>query len=208
MPTILAFGDSITRGTGISRNGGWANLLRQYLDMENVENNKLFYDVYNLGIGGETSKSLLERIGDESKRRIWGKTATLIAVGINDSAWVIDKKRNWVSREEYGRNLKKIIKKAENFSHKIILIGPNPIDETKTSPASFDETLNYFEKDLKRYNNIMKNIASDNSILFINLIDQLDDFEDCTIDGLHPNDKGHEKMFEVIRKELIKEKII
>ena len=64
MFSILAFGDSITYGLGATRYIGWAEQLKKYFQTE--EYNYL----YNLGIPGDTSADLLERIEIEANARI------------------------------------------------------------------------------------------------------------------------------------------
>ena len=62
---ICVFGASVTKGAWDTEMGGWVNRLR--LDLEDFKKRK--YSVYNLGISGDTTESLLERIDSECKAR-------------------------------------------------------------------------------------------------------------------------------------------
>jgi lysophospholipase L1-like esterase len=51
---------------------------------------------------------------------------------------------------------------------------------------------------VQAYDRLIKNLAEKNLCQYISLLDKLN-FEDFS-DGLHPNDKGHLKMFQEIKK--------
>ena len=62
---VLIFGDSITWGAYDPEQGGWATRLRNYFEEKDND-----IDVYNLGISGDTTADLLERIEIEAKSRV------------------------------------------------------------------------------------------------------------------------------------------
>src|SRR3989344_3552583 len=89
MTLILVFGDSITYGAW-DTNGGWVQRLRTYLDKKQLADPKLYYELYNLGVSGDTSTDLLERFEAETKQRIKRMSAKeeiiiIVAIGTNDS---------------------------------------------------------------------------------------------------------------------------
>ena len=70
----------------------------------------------------------------------------------------------------------------------------------------WDSNIYYNNKNIKEYNALTKKIADDNNLLYIDIFNLLK--EDDLDDGLHPNAQGHQKMFEQIKEQLIKNNII
>lgn len=74
------------------------------------------------------------------------------------------------------------------------------VDENKTKPWSKNE---YWENDdIKKYNDEIESICKRHGLYFISLWDILT-IEDLS-DGLHPNTKGHEKIYKQAEKYLSK----
>ncbi len=93
MPNVICFGDSITRGENDHISGGWADRLKSEAIRKFLNSGDDEICVFNLGIGGETSKGLVGRFESELKPRIGIGDINLvtIAYGANDVA-VIDRK--------------------------------------------------------------------------------------------------------------------
>ncbi|MEK6894914.1 MAG: GDSL-type esterase/lipase family protein [Nanoarchaeota archaeon] len=183
MTTICVFGDSITWGAWDHEKGGWADRLKLYCSEE--------YDylpVYNLGIDGDTSEDILERFENECLAR--EPDLIIISIGDNDSALKIPLK-------EFEENIGDIIELAGNFTEKIIFLGPNYVDESRTMPVEWGK-YSYSNSDLQKYGNVIKKLCKENNLGYIDFEEILskDDLED----GLHPNSKGHEKIFQHIVK--------
>ncbi len=91
MAQILVFGDSITDGSADTM-GGWADRLRQYFWRKNIKlaPEKGYYWLYNLGISGNLTEDVLDRIEVESlARKVHKKEKGVVfvfAIGINDSS--------------------------------------------------------------------------------------------------------------------------
>ncbi|NMJ77233.1 hypothetical protein GLU64_02385 [Nanohaloarchaea archaeon] len=106
MTQIFAFGHSVTYGKGDTE-GGWTQRLDRELKNLNLEN-----EVYNLGIPGDTTKQLLDRT-EEVTRRIYSEADVLIMIqiGANDIQKVGGELR--VPPGKFEENLQKIIEKAK-----------------------------------------------------------------------------------------------
>lgn len=200
MAQILIFGDSITWGAKDIVQGGWVEKLRMHFMKKGSE-------VYNLGISDDTTEDLLERFESETKQRIYGKENIFIfEIGTNDSAFLKSRKENQIKAEKFRQNIENLIKLAKKFSSKIIFVGLIPVDESKTNPAPWNKDFVYSNKYIEYYNDAIKMACKKNKIYFIELSGKLANAE--LEDGLHPNSKGHEKIFEIVRDFLIKNKII
>ena len=124
MATIFAFGDSITYGAWDIESSGWANRLRHSLD-ERAETDPNFYTLfYNLGIPGETTEGLLERLRSEIEARVrtkeLEKNIVIFAYGANDAAFLPEENIFRVDVEKFSQNMQTAVEIARGFSSKIL----------------------------------------------------------------------------------------
>ena len=198
MKTICVFGASTTLGLWDYEKGGWVNRLRLYFDNKDSD-----ITVYNLGVDGDSTNDLLERFEIECEAR--EPDIIIFSIGDNDS-YINSKGEFNVSLEQFERNILELINLSGKFAKKIIFIGLKPIDELKTKPVPWDKNVNYTESAIKKYDEKLKSLIEKEEVMYID-ISRLFNKEDLE-DGLHPNSKGHEKMFEAVRDFLINNKII
>lgn len=211
MPQILIFGASTTYGAW-DLEGGWAQRLRKYLDKKIINSNyELYYLVYNLGIDGDTTRGILKRFESEAKPRIWEdeETIFIISIGINDTIFNNKDKSFKCPSKIYKKNLKRLLKLAKKYSEKIIFVGSTPADK-RVDPIPWVPDCSYKNKYIKEYNKIAANIAKENGNLFIDVFKKFEklDYKSLLADGVHPNSKGHEIIFENIKDFLINNKVI
>lgn len=209
---IFIIGDSLVYGSWDPDGGGWVERLRKYFNQE-IEESGLEDDecrVYNLGIPGNTSKDLLNRIEFEINERVKNSRKTemiiVIAVGINDSAFIKSLNNNWVPVEEFSFNLELLQEKANKFTKNVVFSGLININDSITSPASFNADLYYKNDYVDKYDKEIEKFCAKNNLPFIDLRGLMT--EDDWDDGLHPNSKGHEKIFRKVKGFLINNKII
>lgn len=190
---ICIFGDSITWGAYDPQNGGWVNRLRNYFEAQDKD-----VDIYNLGISGDSTTDLLDRIEIEAKSR----EANLIvfAIGVNDAQFIHSTNSNRISDDGFKNNIEKLYQIAKKFTNKIIFIGLTPVDESKTKPIPWNTDKTYINERIKNFDQIIENFCAKNNLKFISINDSLNN--DDLIDGLHPNTQGHMKMFERIKPEI------
>jgi len=213
MARILIFGDSIIYGAWDTMRGGWADRLRTFCMEKELKNPEFDYSVYNLGISGDTSEDVLKRLENEINCRVWENEEIIIifAIGINDSCFVKSKNIFLSTENSFKKNIQKLIKLSKKYSSKIIFVGLTPVEESKTNPISWSTTgKSYKNKYIKNYDNIMKLVCQENDIYFIDMLKELSkiDYKKLLEDGGHPNSKGHQKMFEVVRDFLVERGIM
>lgn len=193
MSVICIFGDSTAWGAWDLEKGGWVN--RLWLDRAKNDQET---DIYNLSISGGTTETILARFESEAKIR---EAETIVfQTGGNDAAYDKDTDEHLVTPEKFEANIEKIILKAKNLAKKIVFVGFKNCDELKTMPVSWCN-LCYTNRYIKEYNDIMKKVCDKNGIKFVDIFGLLEDadFED----GLHPNAKGHQKIFEVVKNPIL-----
>jgi len=167
------FGDSITEASYVKI--GWVDLLRQYLEDKYKDD----INVFNLGVSGNTTGDILKRFSSEAASR--NPTEIIFEVGINDT------KDN--DLKQFRTNLEELIKLAKESTSEVTFVGLFLGNWTGDDPFSEVRT--------ESHNKILKEVAELKGCRFIDLQGKLapEDFQD----GLHPNDQGHRKMFEVIK---------
>lgn len=202
MSRICIFGDSITWGASDFEKGGWVNRLRNFIDA-----NAYDVEIYNLGIPGDKTKDLLQRFYKECKVR--KSNVIIFAIWINDVKYIGNNNKSIVPLDKFQNNLEKLIIQAKNITDKIIFLGLTNVDESKTMPIfwKWKNTNMFFStQNIIIYNSKLEEICNKSSLLFIDMLNILDnsDFND----GVHPNDKWHEKMFLKVKNFLFYNKII
>ena len=190
---ILIFGDSITWGAYDPEQGGWATRLRNYFEEKDND-----IDVYNLGISGDTTADLLERIEVEAKSR--EPNLIIFAIGINDAQFIYSTNGLRVSLDEFHQNLAKLLSVAKKFTDKVVFVGLTKVDESKTTPIPWNTDKSYTNENIKRLDNAIEKFCEDNKLKFISMESVVGN--DDLIDGLHPNTVGHVKMFERMKSEI------
>jgi len=207
MTHILVFGDSITYGAW-DIEGGWVSRLRKHLDQKVIGSNyQLYWIVYNLGIGGDTSSGLLKRFESEVKKRLSDeRNVIIIDIGANDSIQNNKTKKLWCTPEKYEENIKKLIRLARKYTKNIVLIGPFRVDEPRVDPMPWLAGHSYKNNILIEFYKKAESVAKQESIPFIGIWDLLENKD--LADGAHPTTEGHKKIFEFVKNFLEKEKII
>ena len=183
MLAICVFGDSITWGAYDLEFGGWVNRFKLYYDQQgNYET-----DIYNLGICGDKVKDVLKRFQAEAQARKPNKI--ILEIGINDSphlTYLFGTKLI-----DFEGRFRELLEKAKKFTNDVVIVGLTNVDES-------NKLHGYKNEKIEKYDRKLKEIAKDKNIRFVDLFNILtvDDFED----GLHPNARGHQKIFEKVKE--------
>lgn len=202
MPHILIFGDSITYGCN-DVSGGWVQRLRDTLKEDDC--------VFNLGICGDTTEQVLNRLENELPQRLsdFKKNIIVFAVGVNDSSFSTAANQCQVPLDIFKQNLVQLIKLSREYSKNIIFIGAAPVDEAKVSPMPWALDLSYKNDLIKQYHQVIQSICSKEKVVFIDLFNYLkQDYISHLPDGVHPDAVGHQIIFKIIHNFLLKNAII
>ena len=188
---IVAVGASIVFGRVDPEHGGFMGRMK-------IWHEKFFTPnaVFNLGISGETSTMLLDRLHAELLVR--KPNLIIISVGLNDV------KRNGSLRsspttptERFRQNIHDIIHQSRNLCD-VMFISITPINESKTTPLLYQKNSYIMFEDVVKYADITKAICMEEKVPYLDIMNQwlqmryqafLDE------DGLHPNPLGHKDIF-------------
>lgn len=179
---ISVFGDSIVWGAYDLELGGWVNRLKLHFDNKG----DFITDIYNHGISGDRVAEVLERIDSEAKAVMPDKI--ILAIGINDTP--IPDFPSGTGPSRFKDLYQKLISKAKQESKSVLIIGLTNVDEKIDGHG-------YKNKEIEKLNKIIQELAQKEKIPLVDLFGSLSD-EDV-MDGLHPNAKGHQKIFEKVK---------
>lgn len=189
---ICILGDSIVYGAWDEEKHGYVNRLR-----EDLKENKQVENVYALGIPGETTAGLLKRLDSELTPRT--PDTIIIGIGINDTIYIKNKQQESINIKEFISNISKIIAIATTYTNNILMLGLTNVIEERTTPILWNDNEIYFNDTIKKYDIALEDYCNMNKVQYLKLFDLLQqtDFFD---DGIHPNEKGHEKIYKAIKK--------
>ncbi len=186
---VCVFGDSTSWGAWDLEKGGWVN--RLWLSLADHEP---YVQVYNLGIDGGTSKTILDRFPTEAATR--HADALIFQTGGNDASYEGKNGACRVSIEEFKANIEAIVLQAKKITPNIVFMDLKNCDESKTMPVSWMDVY-YTNANLMKYNDAMKEVCDRHGVLHVQMPHlENDEFED----GIHPNARGHEKIFSVVKE--------
>ncbi len=197
---ICVWGSSIGHGYNDDVGGGWCDRLKVYYFADKSSD----ISVYNLSISGAMSKDVLDRFDNEYNAR--QPKIVLIAIGINDSAFDENVNGCRISLKNTKSNLEQLIIKTRERGSRIMFVGLTSVNEDLVTPIPWASNVSYSNGNIKKYDNIIKEVAEINNVPYCYMFDLLQ--KDDLDDGLHPNTKGHEKMFERIKDFLIENNIV
>lgn len=201
---LLFFGDSITQGYWDTE-GGWVERLRKHYDELQMQDfNTDQPTIFNLGISADNSRNVLARASTETTARTRHAVSpvVVIQIGINDSC--ADPSGNMVPLEEYKTNLEKLVGTLQPMSSRLVFVGLSACDEAKTTPVNWGD-YRYTNKSIKAYEDQMKSVAEAAHVPFVAVFDEFTKaMKDRALlaDGLHPNNEGHQVMYEIIKPRL------
>ena len=176
---ICALGDSIFEGYLV---GGKS--LIYYLQGKG-------YDIDNYGVNGLTTDEVLYAINNLMSYDLY-----FILIGLNDFY-------NGRSLDYVLKNIDKIIEKLKSLAGKIIVMTPYPtsfknLDKAYESFINFNSVNNKIENLDKK----LKENAKDYEVVSFYDYAKENNIEDDLIDGIHPNERLHEKLAIFVEEKL------
>lgn len=205
MVKIVCIGDSIVEGEGDELGlSGWAGRLQhKILKGSKVGENR----VYNLGMGMETSIDLMHRFFSEVLYR--NPDIIIMQAAHGDSR--IGLNNSQIKEFEIGkgarlRSYNKLFTTLSQIKKKILIIGLNPISFDTTSKKDSSQR----SKHIESHNRGLKKLCDQFKFPFLDPRDIFKNvkLEEFYVDGIHPNSKGYELMFNAIYKKLIQLKYL
>jgi acyl-CoA thioesterase-1 len=176
-PKIVAFGDSLTAGFGLTENESYPFLLQQKLNADGFN-----YEVINAGVSGDTSIGGAERIdwvlGQDDVQIL------VLELGANDLL-------RGMPVAQMKKNLETIIRKAQAKNITVLLCG-------MLAPPTVG---NEYQKE---FTNVFPDLAAKYKVAYLPfLLENVALKKELNqADGIHPNAEGEKIMTENVYKEL------
>lgn len=207
---VLVFGHSIVQGFWDTE-GGWVHRLSAALDTLRIESpDEHYYEVFNLGIAGNDSNQLLERVDDETERRVDDDDAVVVLfqIGANDIQWLNDEQRVRVPAERFEANIEALLRKSRRIADEVVFVG-----EAYTSidgPIPWAPDLALSDERLREYHEITRTVCSREDVSYVDIRSTYDrgEWGQMLDDGCHPNTDGHRAIFREVRRTLNEDDII
>jgi lysophospholipase L1-like esterase len=209
MKNIVIIGASITHGVGGTQ-GGWSDMVKRTIHQKLYAPNGPgeICEVYELGIPGQSAKDILERFEAEVRPRLGQRDSDsnciVLSVGTND-AKAVDRPDNYVATlEEYAEHIRAILTLAKKYAITVLGLGLTPVNESKTNPKHNPLTgsKSYFDNNrLRQFELTFQEECQREGAEFVPLYASSPQGwgkEFIIADGIHPNQAGHEWIFEQI----------
>jgi sialidase-1 len=205
---IVVFGNSTTAWRPMAISKVYGQRLEEKL---NVNGNICV--ILNSGIGGSHTGSIKDNDKHKIKHALdrfqtdvldYEPDIVVLQFGINDS--YVDKGgiegESRISLEEYRSNLNYMVKTLRQKGIHVILMTPNQFDDRKE----------FWRLDrLEKYTNMMRRVSEENEITLVDIwalnqqyIQKNKTLRPWLLDGVHPNDFGHEQIATALFEEIEK----
>jgi lysophospholipase L1-like esterase len=96
--------------------------------------------------------------------------------------------------------MQQLIEISMENDRKVFVLGITRVIDVKTSPVAWSKIRFYKNEWIETYDKALEQVSRRNNVKFIPVFDLLDD-EDLD-DGVHPDEKGHEKIFRRVLENL------
>src|SRR3989338_2600791 len=214
MTYLFVIGDSIAYGAWDFEKGGWVQRLREYLDAKVEKDNNKFFITYNLGIDGHTTRDWVSILKSELETRMCiarkykEPAIVLLALGANDSLFVVDENKNNVSQKEFKENMKTILTISKVFTNQVLCVGIPPCKDKKAVNYD-DKNLVLNNENIAKYNTMLRSFTKENNIPFIDIFDAVQKKKNfISFDRVHLSPEGHEIIFRLVKECLMKKKLV
>lgn len=205
MSQLLIFGDSITAGAWDSA-GGWAARLISYLNTRNIHEDQFYCMSYNLGVSGDCAEDIAARMPGEIAARYDAEESLsiVLAVGVNDSQFFLDKNEARCTVESFRSSLATIAGAISGYAARALVLGPAPVDDSRLNPTPWAPERSYQNEYITLFNEELKGWAQENVYSFIDVFRLWigENYVSLLSDGLHPNSEGHKRIFELVLAEV------
>jgi acyl-CoA thioesterase I len=176
---IVAMGDSLTDGFGVAQESAYPAVLDRKLERAGYAD----AEVVNAGLSGSTTASAESRMRWHLKNK---PDILILALGANDGL-------RGMKLTETRKNLSRVIAMAREKGVEVLLAG------MKVPP-------NYGKEFTEGFEALYRDLAREHSVALVPfLLEGIGGEKEMNLDdGIHPNERGHQKIAETIFPHLLK----
>ena len=189
---VCFVGDSYVAGAGDDSGMGWVGRLTRHAYASG-----LLITAYNLGIRGNTSQDVADRLADEVSRRVnpVAETRVVLAYGLNDV--VLEAGQPRVRTADSVAATARSLDWLATVGLPVVIVGPPPIGDADQDARTEEldrQLAAYVGSRRVPYLQVMGHLAKDRA--------WLDGVREG--DGAHPGASGYQRYFEVVRDPLMR----
>ncbi len=182
-------------GTADDEMGGFVQRLRLWHEASDHRNR-----VYGLGVWGEQTPALIQRIGPEAAAR--RPHLILIYPGFNDSRRVDSPAGpNVTTLDAFASLMRQLLSTALTVAPTAVMTG-FPFDESRTQPYLGTNAF-YRLEDARRYHERLTEVAESLGVKVLDFLRRFGDADMSSLladDGLHGNAACHQRLFELTKR--------
>lgn len=205
MKQYFIVGGSTVYGVG-GEEGGWADMLKRHMHKQMYGQNGIGdeIEIYNFSKPGVSSQFLLDTYPEQTKHYGRdGEITTIVSVGMNNAKASGEPDNFICTLEDYEQQLRQLFNMFEAHSHEVICVGFHFIDETKTHPriSSVNGTRTYYSNArIAKFQAVTNVVCGDVGAKLVKISIPKQEWisEYLYSDGLHPNKRGYEEIFNKI----------
>lgn len=198
----LIFGSSIAEGYWATQ-GGWAQRLINNVAQYHVEHGQDANEgdwIMNLGVGGDTVRRVIDRFPAEARARsgpgAGDDLAVVFAVGANDSMRIAGTELS--TPERFADDLAELHRLATQVTRRVMFVGFTPMDPDGEATKRFFDLPR-----VREFGDLLRTFATNSGSPFVEIAEPfqvlLDSGHTLLVDGVHPNDAGHEVIYRQIK---------
>ena len=203
---VFVLGSSLPYGVGASH-AGWGDLIKQYAHAKMYGKSGVGqkYEVFNFGKADAkidfVKETFPQQLHDYGRKQ---KVVVVIAIGGNNTK-AEGSPDNFVSTpEEYEHEMKDLLTLLVQYSDAVIVVDNGYIDESKTNPKVNPLTggTSYFSNARRQqFSAITKQLCKEKGIDYAQVaVGEQEWIKNYLYsDGVHPNQQGHQLVFESIK---------
>lgn len=165
-------------------------------------------ELYNLGVVGATTSSVVKRLSYEIEARRFQEDpyVFVMAVGLNDTQFAGEE--FMATPEQYKDELDVLINGARHYSNKLLFVGLTPVDDELCNPWLHSPTAVSFKNErVLDFEEVLRKTSLSEGIPHVQVFEKFQaeqQNQELLADGLHPNEAGHQFIADLVKPELDK----
>lgn len=168
------------------------------------------HEVYSIGVSGATLSDMNERteVCLKSIRKPNRKVICVLQLGSNDAKAVGSPDSFYSSIDEYKEKATGFLGMVDKLSDKTICLGLLPMDQDKVMPVNKESKTYFSNERIEQFEDVLCGVAKSLDMNTLPLFHEALQHNWVNgyqyIDGIHPNDRGYDWLYQKVKPEVEK----
>lgn len=208
---IICLGASSLYGVGHTK-GGWPELLKADIHKKQYGPNGKgqVNEVYSIGVPGATLSDMKERteICLKTIRKPKRQVICVLQLGANDAKALDNPDNFFTTTEDYKKKITEFLGTVNELSDKAVCLGLFPMDQDKVMPVSKNPKTYFSNERIRKFEKILCDTAESLGMNALPVFQEavqsnwINEYQ--YRDGIHPNDKGYQWLYQKVKPEIEK----